>query len=168
MRIYLVRHAEAVDRTAAIPEPLRHLTAAGRVSFRETAARAREDGVRLSRIFTSPLVRAVQTAEILAEGLRFEGEVVVAPQLAPGFDVEGLNALLGDFPDALDAAFVGHEPDLGRVVAQLLSFPKAFPLRKGAVAALDLADPAGGRLPATFAWLREGNRRVEETGEVGG
>ncbi len=168
MRIYLVRHAEAVERVGTMPDGVRHLTARGRVSFRETAGRARKDGVRPSHIFTSPLVRAVQTAEILAEGLRFEGEVLVAPRLYPGFDVEGLNAILDDFPDAIDPAFVGHEPDLGRTIARLLSLPKGCALRKGAVAALDFPESGGRRLRAVFAWLREGERRIDDAKRLGG
>jgi phosphohistidine phosphatase len=41
-------------------------------------------------IITSPLVRAVQTAEILSEALAFEGRLVVSTELAPGFDVAKL------------------------------------------------------------------------------
>ncbi|HEY6097514.1 MAG TPA: phosphoglycerate mutase family protein, partial [Candidatus Deferrimicrobium sp.] len=75
MRIYLVRHSEAVDRVPAMPDGARHLSARGRASFREMARRFRDAGGDPTRIFSSPLVRAVQTAEILSETLRYGGEV---------------------------------------------------------------------------------------------
>ncbi len=161
MRIYLVRHAESVDRVPGMPDSARCLSARGRVSFRETARRFRETGALPTRIFTSPLVRAVQTAEILSEALRFEGEVAVAPQLAPGFDMEGLIAVLDGFPAEREIAFVGHEPDLGDILTRLLSLPGGYAMRKGSIAALDLPD-AGNRLRAVFAWLLAGDRRIED------
>jgi phosphohistidine phosphatase len=167
MRIYLVRHAEAIDRAGTMPDAARYLTARGRVSFRGVAARFREAGARPLHIFTSPLVRAVQTAEILSEGLRHEGAVIVAPQLSPGFDEEGLNVILDECPGADQVALVGHEPDLGRIVTRMLSLPRACALAKGAVAALDVAD-AGSRLRAEFSWLLTGERRIEELSDLSG
>jgi phosphohistidine phosphatase len=159
MKVYLVRHAEAVDRTGAVPDAARHLTARGRLSFRKTALRLKTDGIRFSRILTSPLVRAVQTADILAEQLGFEGEVIPVPQLEPGFDVEGMNEVLDAFPEDAEIILVGHEPDLGRVVSALLSLARGYAMPKGAVAALVLPD-AGNRLHGTLDWLLDGDRRL--------
>jgi hypothetical protein len=44
MKLYLVRHAEAIERTATTPDGSRYLTPAGRLSFRKIARRAREEG----------------------------------------------------------------------------------------------------------------------------
>lgn len=161
MRVYLVRHAESVDRIPEMPDSARHLTARGRVSFREMARLFREAGAHPARIVTSPFVRAVQTAEILAETLHYDGEVAVAPQLSPGFDMEGMMAVLDGFPGEPEIVFVGHEPDLGKVLTRLLSLPKGYAMRKGSIAALDLPD-AGDRLRAVFAWLLAGDRRIED------
>ena len=106
MRIYLVRHAESVDRIPGMPDAARYLSAGGRASFREMARRFRDAGGRPTRIFTSPFVRAVQTAEILSEALQYFGEVAAAPQLVPGFDVDGLNAVLDVCPGAGEVALV--------------------------------------------------------------
>lgn len=161
MRIYLVRHAEAVDQVPGMPDAARYLSARGRVTFRELSGRFRETGAVPARILTSPFVRAVQTAEILSESIRYDGEVVVAPQLSPGFDVEGLIALLGICPGEQEIALVGHEPDMGGTLTRLLSLPQRFTMRKGSIAALDLPD-AGNRLRAGFAWLLSGDRRIED------
>lgn len=158
MRVYLVRHAESIDRIGTMPDSARYLTARGRASFREAAARFREAGAAPSYILTSPFVRAVQTAEILSEAVRYEGTVIVAPQLAPGFDRYGLDALLDECPGAPEVALVGHEPDLGRLLAGLLSLAAPYGMRKGAVAAVDVPD-SGTRLRGAFAWiLTEGTR----------
>jgi phosphohistidine phosphatase len=161
MRIYLVRHAESVDRVPGMPDAARFLSARGRVSFREMARRFREAGALPTRMFTSPFVRAVQTAEILSETLQYDAEVAVALQLAPGFDVEGLNAVLDGFPGEREIAFVGHEPDLGDILTRLLSLPRRYAMRKGSIAALDLPD-TGNRVRADFAWLLAGDRRIED------
>ena len=161
MRIYLVRHSDAVDRVPGMPDAARYLSAGGRASFREMARRFRDAGGLPARIFTSPFVRAVQTAEILSEALQYIGEVAVAPQLVPGFDVEGLDAVLDVCPDAREVALIGHEPDLGRVLTSLLSLETPYSMRKGDIAALDL--PIGGNpLRPKLAWLLTGDRRIED------
>jgi len=161
MRIYLVRHSEAVDRVPPMPDAARYLSARGRVSFREMARRFRDAGGLPTRILTSPYVRAVQTAEILSETLRYGGEVVVDPRLSPGFDVAMLNAVLDGCPCEREIAFVGHEPDLGGILSRLLSLPQGYAMRKGAIAALDLPI-AGDPLRAGLAWLLTGDRRIED------
>jgi len=161
MRVYLVRHDDSVDQVPGMPDAARYLSVRGRGSFRGMARRFREAGALPTRIFTSPFVRAVQTAEILSEALRYDGEVVVAPQLAPGFDVDGLNAVLDACPGEREIAFVGHEPDLGDILARLLSLPGGYAMRKGSIAALDVPD-SGNRARAGFAWLLSGDRRVED------
>ena len=161
MRIYLVRHSESVARVPSMPDAARYLTARGRASFREMALRFRDAGGLPTRILTSPLVRAVQTAEILSETLRYDGEVVLDPRLSPGFDVANLNDVLDGYPSEREIAFVGHEPDLGVLLTRLLSLPQGYAMPKGAIAALDLPI-SGGPLRAGFAWLLTGDRRIED------
>ena len=161
MRIYLVRHSEAVDRVPPMQDAARYLSARGRVSFREMARRFRDAGGLPTRILTSPFIRAVQSAEILSETIRYDGDVVVDPRLSPGFDVAKLNAVLDDCPSEREIAFVGHEPDLGDILTRLLSLPQGYAMRKGAIAALDLPI-SGDPLHARLAWLLTGDRRIED------
>jgi phosphohistidine phosphatase len=155
MRLYLVRHAEAIERSGATPDASRYLTPKGRTAFRKIARRAREAGIAPEVIFTSPLLRAVQTAEILAERLKHEGPVVVANELSPGFDDRALRSLLAGAGNLAEAAFVGHEPDLGDLAALLLSLRGDFPLRKGAVVALEVEGTAQ-RGAGKFLWMEDG------------
>jgi phosphohistidine phosphatase len=159
MRLYFVRHAEAIERSGTTPDANRYLTPKGRTAFRKIVRRARKAGIAPGVIFTSPLLRAVQTAEILAERLKHDGPVVVAKELSPGFDLKALRLLLAGAGNPTEAAFVGHEPDLGALAATLLARPGGFPLRKGAVLALDV-DVGIPKGAATFLWRTDGKGTI--------
>ena len=167
MKLYLVRHAEAIERSGTMPDAARYLTTKGRLAFRKIARRVRKAGIAPAVIFTSPLLRAVQTAEILAERLKHEGPVVVARELSPGFDHRALRSLLHGSGDIEEAAFVGHEPDLGDLAATLLALPGGFPLRKGAVVALEV-DGGVPRGTATFLWRTDGKGTVTRLADATG
>ncbi len=153
MHLFLVRHAKAVERSFDIPENNRFLTPEGRDRFRDTAKKLRMKGMQPDVIASSPLVRAVQTAEILAESLTFSGPLPVDETLAPGFDREGLMKLLGRHPGVSALACVGHEPDLSDLGCELLQTPGAFTLKKGAVLALEWNGEAPQE-PARALWLQ--------------
>jgi len=155
MKLYLVRHAGAIERSGTMPDGNRYLTPKGRSAFRRIARRVRKLGSSPYLIFSSPLVRAVQTAEILAERLKHEGPIVVAGEISPGFDLRALRSLLAKAGNPVEAAFVGHEPDLGNLAATLLALPGEFPLRKGAVVALEV-ERSVGKGTAKFLWLTDG------------
>ena len=154
MKLYLVRHAEAIERSGTMPDAHRYLTTKGQLAFRKIARRARKAGMAPSVIFTSPLLRAVQTAEILAERLKHQGPVIVVKELSPGFDLRALRALLSRAGSPAEAAFVGHEPDLGVIAAALVAIPAGFPLRKGAVVALE-ADGSAREGGSKFLWMED-------------
>ncbi|HEX9191949.1 MAG TPA: histidine phosphatase family protein [Candidatus Deferrimicrobiaceae bacterium] len=154
MKLYLVRHAEAIERSATTPDASRYLTAKGRLAFRKIARRVRKAGAAPDVIFTSPLLRSVQTAEILAERLKHKGPVVAAKEISPGFDLLALRSLLSGAGNPLEAAFVGHEPDLGDLAATLLALPGGFPLRKGAVVAVEV-DGSVPKGTAKFLWTED-------------
>lgn len=157
MKIYLIRHAEAVAGSPGLPDERRYLTPEGRVSFRKTARTMLKKGVEPDLILTSPLIRAVQTADILAEQLSYIGLLPVATELAPGFDLEGLRKLLASFRPVRELVLVGHEPDMGMLVSTLASFEGEFRFKKGMAVKLKL-DPAALDVPATLSWVAEGKK----------
>ncbi len=166
MKLYLVRHAEAIERSGAMPDARRYLTAKGRLAFRDIARRVREAGAAPGVIFTSPLLRAVQTAEILSERLKFRGDIVVARELSPGFDHQALRSLLAGAGDFREAAFVGHEPDMGILSAYLLSpAAESFPFRKGAVAAMETGNDVS-KGSAKFLWRADGKGMISRLADV--
>lgn len=131
MIIHIVRHAEAIERTPDVPEEHRFLTRRGRRRFRDVAKSLVTLGMKPYVILTSPLVRSVQTADILGEKLRYKRELTVAAKLAPGFRPEALEELLQEYPQADEIVLVGHEPDLGLVAQSLLAVQVTCTLPKG-------------------------------------
>jgi len=156
MKLYVVRHAAAIERTAKVPEEQRYLTPKGRDFMRKTARTMLTKGMEPSLILTSPLVRAVQSADILAEALSYIVPVIVTDELSPGFDVGTLQRLLAEFPQADELMIVGHEPDLSAVVSSLLSLKGGFDFKKGSAFKLTL--DAKLTKPATFKWLAVGKK----------
>jgi phosphohistidine phosphatase len=128
MRIYLLRHSRAVDEGAALPDDCRYLSAAGRRRAREVGARLAKEGVEFDAVLVSPLPRAVQTAELVADRVGFLGEIEVTPRLAPGVPARVLAAELASRGAAV--AVFGHSPgvsDLGALLCQRPSFPGLKP-----------------------------------------
>ncbi|MGD0845533.1 MAG: histidine phosphatase family protein, partial [Geobacteraceae bacterium] len=152
MKLIVVRHAAAVERSSDISEEIRYLTPEGRVFFRKTARTMLKNGVEPGLILTSPLLRAVQTADILAEALSYSGPFMVRDELRPGFDRQGLNKLLDDYRSVDEMVLVGHEPDLSNMVSFLISRPGGFNFRKGAAIKLKI-DPSNLPVSTAFKWL---------------
>lgn len=161
MKLCLVRHGEAVERTSQRDDSWRYLTSAGRESFRTISAKAGKQGLAPDCILVSPLVRAVQTAEILAQVLAYQGPVEVAGELSPGFDLGGFRKIMERTGDCRELVLVGHEPDLGILAGQLLGTGDAVHLKKGAVLSLKL-DIRNGAASARFRWLIAGNKVSKE------
>jgi phosphohistidine phosphatase len=159
MKLVLVRHAAAVDRSSDISEEARYLTPEGRVFFRKTARTLLKNGIEPGLILSSPLLRAVQTADILAEALAYSGPLVVRDELRPGFDMHALYKLLDDYRSADELVLVGHEPDLSTLVAFLISLPGGFNFKKGAAVRLKI-DPANLPASTSFKWLAVGKKLV--------
>jgi phosphohistidine phosphatase len=125
--LFLVRHAEAVDETRALHDAERHLTAAGRAAASALGERLRWYDCAPIAVWTSPLVRAVQTAELLIAGLHWSGVIECVPALAPAGSPRGAAALVEQLEQAGGVVIaVGHEPGLsalGAVVTGRADFP---------------------------------------------
>jgi len=147
VHVFLVRHAEAVDETLTLRDPSRHLTARGRVQARELGIRLRWHDCHPTQLWSSPLVRAVQTAELVLAGLGSDQPLEVVPALAPEGSAREVVALLRGLRDATDVVLVGHEPSLSAIGA-LLSGRLDFPaLGKAEATRLDDGAPRW-----RFAW----------------
>ena len=158
MKLHFVRHAEAIDRSPTLIDEYRYLTCRGRTRFRRVAESLKKCGIDPDIIISSPLVRAVQTEEILAETLRFAGELTLIPSLADGFSVSQLHEFLQSIPPTRELMVVGHEPDLGTIVGELLRLSPCT-LRKGGVITLKIK-PAATDIAANFLWLVTGGGKL--------
>ena len=84
MEIYLLRHGIAEERSSSGRDDDRRLTEEGRDRLRLVLERAHGAGVQPSLIVSSPLKRAIETAEIAAHELAYDGKILRADALTPG------------------------------------------------------------------------------------
>jgi phosphohistidine phosphatase len=152
MRLYIVRHAWAGDRDPAQwrDDGQRPLTEKGAKRFRRVAKRLVKRGVKPAQIATSPLVRCLQTAQILCDRIGIEAPIHV-DALAPGATLEGVLAATAEL-EGEEVAWCGHAPEVGELVARLIDSSATIDMEKGAVAAIDfdgVPQPGAGRL----VWL---------------
>ena len=150
MKVFLVRHADA---DAEIPEGLddaaRSLTARAREKVRAHFAALQPRMANVALILTSPLVRTVQTAQILALAQALEVPLRVHRSLLPDMPVGSLDGLLAEHAGE-DLVLVGHNPSMPAMAAHLLSL-QAFPraVAPGTVIGLERA-PEGNRVQLLF------------------
>jgi len=109
-------------------------------------------GVRIDEIWTSPLLRARQTSELLAGSSHFHGTVRTVASLSPGGDpVQVLREL--QQADKESVALVGHEPDMSELAGMLLTGRSASfaVFKKGGVACIEVDKP-GQPLRGVLRW----------------
>ncbi len=136
--LYLLRHAHAGDPEAwSGPDELRPLSERGKRQVKRLARFLAEGPVRPDAIVTSPKVRAEQTARTVAKALDIP--VRLDQRLAGGFGMRSLAELLGSL-EARQPMLVGHDPDFSALLANLAG-SRGVEMRKGALAAIDLAWP---------------------------
>jgi phosphohistidine phosphatase len=162
MQLYVVRHGIAIEEGGVAPDASRPLGEKGRRRFRKTARAFGKLGHRLDLILTSPLVRAVQTAEILA-GATDYGEVAVLEELDPKFPVETLReAIEARAGKAGAVAIVGHEPQLSSLLAALSGVPQTdIYLKKGAIVRVDARKLTDGARADVRWWLKPKGTRAK-------
>ncbi len=144
MKLFLVRHSDA---DAEVPEGLtdeaRALTAKARHAVFAHFASLADRIVDTHLMLTSPLVRTVQTAQILSLALKHEGLLRAHRSLLPDMPVGALESVLAEHAGE-NLIMVGHQPSMGAMAAHLLgmqSFPK--PVNPGTVIGLERDDTEG-------------------------
>lgn len=151
--LYLVRHAIAAERGDDWPDDdKRPLTARGVARFKESVDGMRKLGVEVDEIFTSPLIRARQTAELLASGLPGKPTVRTLDVLAPGHTPGSVMAQLARAAKRRRIALVGHEPGLGELAAHLIGAGRALPFKKGGACRIDVESLTSRRAGA-LSWF---------------
>jgi phosphohistidine phosphatase len=115
MKLYLVQHGKALSKEE---DPSRSLSDAGVVDVKKAAGLLSTIGVRPDEIHHSGKMRALQTAQIIAEHLRVEQPVIQSEGLSPMDDpalwAENLNEMDGDI------MLVGHLPHLAGLAGLIL------------------------------------------------
>lgn len=150
MDLYVLRHGVAVDRGSPdYPSDYdRPLTPGGIRRMTRQVKGLNALGIALDAIVTSPLVRALETAEIVHAGLRSSGRLVRSDALAPGGSPSDLmGELSSGYPRDGSVMVVGHEPYLSSLVSVLVAEGPGslIRLRKGGLCKLRVPSPRYGR-----------------------
>ena len=149
MKVYFLRHGVAAE-----PEDWkgsdydRPLTDDGRERMAREAKAIRKLDLKLDAILTSPLVRAKQTADIVARELRMPSKE--DERLGGDFDVSSLEAILQGCADLKALMLVGHEPSMSSVIGRLIGVAR-IDLKKGGLACVELPDAA--TMTGDLLWL---------------
>ena len=140
MDLYLIRHAHAVDGDGMRDDD-RPLSKDGRKQALDVGGALAKQKVSLARIVTSPLVRAVETAELVAVTLGFDGGLDVHDAMRPDGSWKHLvkRAPRRSTTTAAALALVGHEPTIGHFLSKLLH-QKGLAMSKAQVVRLDWLD----------------------------
>jgi len=122
MTLYLLRHGIATERGAGryANDSDRPLTAKGRRQLRRAASAIRAMELSFDVILSSPLVRARQTAELIARALHCQHRLELTELLAPGASATGLVRRLKQLKPQ-NVLLVGHEPDMSAFASLLLT-----------------------------------------------
>ena len=130
-QLWLLRHGEAVPHDSK-PDPERELTGRGERQAKAAGAGLARLGLELGACYTSPLVRAADTARLACEALNVEPAIEDA--LANGFDARDARELLARHGADARVLVVGHEPSFSQVVHDLSGARVDF--KKGGIAAV--------------------------------
>jgi phosphohistidine phosphatase len=156
MKLYLIRHSNAVElgEDEYDDDSQRPLTEKGCEKMTRIASALQAIGVEPDLIVSSPYVRARQTAEILAQGLKYKQEIELNEAL---ISVGAVDALIGEINEKYsvqELVLVGHEPNLSALLGTLTSGnpEMAVTLKKGGVCCLE-ADDLRVERAASLEWL---------------
>lgn len=150
MDIYFLRHGLASERgTWEGDDFSRPLTDEGKERMARAAATIARLGLGLDFIITSPLLRAYQTAEIVARQLAPD-KLVQDERLAPGFGIEQLAEIFKSHSTASAIMLVGHEPDFSETIQRLIGGGQVV-CKKGSLAYVNLYHPT--LLRGELVWL---------------
>lgn len=156
MNLYIVRHAIAV--AAGTPgyedDSQRPLTDKGRRKMKKIVQGLRQFGIELDTILSSPYVRALDTAKILANEFNMVDQIRFTDNLIPPGDFKDLINEIQEKYDVESLALVGHEPMLGELISWLTTGNKDLQVnfKKGGVCYLS-ADNLYRDHRATLEWL---------------
>jgi phosphohistidine phosphatase len=147
MRLYFFRHAIAHDADEQTSDAERALTKVGFANTERAAEALMALGVKPDHLYSSPLVRAVQTAQIIGQALGVPVEE--RTEVSPGFSIFGVETLTRDLDHDAEVMFVGHEPDFSRTISSLVG--GRVVMKKGGLARIDMVsyEPLLGEL----VWL---------------
>jgi len=155
--LYFLRHGQAGSQRPSHDDE-RPLTEEGEAALRAAAPIWRRLNLRPDVVLSSPLIRAIRSAELFCEAAG-SARPQVAERLRPGASWGDMARAMAEHPDARRVMFVGHEPDLSRAVAHLTG-AASVRMRTGGLACVEFygtPEPGGGEI----AWLLDPDLYIE-------
>ena len=161
MNLYVVRHAEAMVGQSQ-PSTQGVIT---RDTDRPLTVRGKDDAELMGRalarldpfidvIVTSPLLRAVQTGEIIGHEISNHVNLHTSMNLSPGFRPDALVEELLAISGGANLVAVGHQPDLSMFIAYLIAeSPRAAVAMEPAAIACIKLTPRANRVESELHWL---------------
>ncbi|MGA7342203.1 MAG: phosphohistidine phosphatase SixA [Terracidiphilus sp.] len=151
MILYLMRHANAgVFRGNPVLDAKRGLVKEGKEQCVLMARVLSALKVQVEVIVSSPLKRALQTAQFVGTELGYDAKVEISPALAPQASFNDFQALMAGYAAREGVLAVGHNPNLFQFLGRLITGNggAAIRMRKGSIARVDM-----DRHPPRLQWL---------------
>lgn len=150
MNLYILRHGIAADRGVEYPDDnLRPLTGKGVKRMRREAEGMNAIGITPDLIISSPLARAIQTAEIVRDGLDTPPQMAISETLVPeAHPSRIIQEIAKSYSTFSSVMVVGHEPHLSSLVSYIMTGQVSWliTLKKGALCNMDISDSGRGQL----------------------
>lgn len=143
MNIYLIRHSDAENSSPSITDGERKLTQKGKDKIQKAAEGWKKLIPTFDFIVSSPLARALQTAEIVADVYKLEkSKVIIDRRLKSGSHIDDVIEIASSL-EAENIAFVGHQPEFSEHVSELISQTYAYiDFKKAAIAKINFYNKA--------------------------
>jgi len=158
--LYFLRHGKAGSPQAQ-NDDARELTSTGATALRAAAPLWRRLNLRPDVVLSSPLPRALQTAQLFCAAVG--GQPLTDDRLRPGAGWGEMARAMASRPDARRVMFVGHEPDLSSAIVELTG-AASVRMRKGGLACVEfygVPEPGGGEI----AWLLDPDLYTDDEGD---
>ncbi|MGA9668690.1 MAG: phosphohistidine phosphatase SixA [Terracidiphilus sp.] len=151
MNLYLMRHASAgIPRDNPILDAKRSLIKEGKDQCMLMARMLNAFKVQVDVIVSSPLKRALQTAQFVGTEMGYEAKVEIGKALAPDANYADFQKLVAKYADREGVLMVGHNPNIFQFLGHLITGNggAAIRMRKGSIARIDM-----DRHPPLLQWL---------------
>jgi len=135
MRILIIRHAIAEESNKG-GDRARALTEEGKKKMKEAAEGFARLEIEIDTIYSSPLVRAVQTAEIVAKATGYKDKIEIMEELSPAYSPKDVTERLQNLKTNGTVAVAGHEPNCSELSGHLLGDAQ-IEFKKGAICLIE-------------------------------
>lgn len=120
MNLFLIRHGDAEKSVFGQKDSERKLTEKGKDSTKIAAQNWKRIIPKFDYILSSPYIRAIQTAEIIASNFNYTDKLITDNKLSCGSRFENVVELVNSL-EGTNIAYVGHQPDLSNHLSDFIS-----------------------------------------------